>query len=65
VDHAEQRWSFMPASAWRATVHRLEVDTELEDLAGNNLRRLFDVAPGDTAARGVDVPRVHLSFTPR
>src|SRR5206468_5420932 len=53
-DDQDRRWIFTPSDPWLASDYVVEVDTELEDLAGNNLRRLFDVMPGDTAARGAD-----------
>jgi len=65
VSRHERRWSFTPVERWARSTHHLEVDTELEDLVGNNLRRLFDVAPGDTAATGVTQLHVRLPFTPR
>lgn len=65
VSERERRWAFVPTEPWHGAAHTVEVDTELEDLAGNNLRRLFDVAPGDTGATGTDAPRVSLAFRPR
>ena len=38
----EDCWLFVPATPWRAAKYVLDVGTDLEDLAGNNLRRLFD-----------------------
>ena len=61
----ERRWSFTPRGMWGQGRYDLEVDTELEDLAGNNLRRLFDVAPGDTASRGAAVAKIRIGFVPR
>ena len=63
-EHA-MRWAFVPRTPWNRLPYRLHVDTELEDLAGNNLKRLFDVAPGDTAAIGVSAPVVRLPFQPK
>lgn len=40
---AERTWSFHPADAWQAGNYALVVDTALEDSAGNNLRRPFEV----------------------
>lgn len=64
VSEAETRWAFAPRDRWQRRPHVLRVDTELEDLAGNNLEKLFDVAPQDTAARGVSAPVVELPFVP-
>ena len=38
----EQEWWFHPVHAWTAGNYRIRVSYDLEDLAGNNLRRLFD-----------------------
>lgn len=65
VSERETRWAFTPQSPWRSAPLYIEVDTELEDLAGNNLRRLFDVAPGDSAATGVTGTHARLRFVPR
>lgn len=65
VSDRETRWAFAPRNPWRRHSYALHVDTELEDLAGNNLEKLFDVAPGDTAAVGVSASVVRLPFQPR
>jgi len=65
LSERETRWAFVPREPWSRRPHALHVDTELEDLAGNNLRRLFDVAPGDSAATGVSGAVVRLPFHPR
>lgn len=42
VRAGEREWRFTPASPWRAGRYELRAAVELEDVAGNNLRRLFD-----------------------
>lgn len=37
------RWRFRPDAAWVAGAYRVEVDPELEDLAGNSVARPFEV----------------------
>ena len=64
VSDRETRWAFAPRNPWRRDSYALHVDAELEDLAGNNLRKLFDVAPGDTAAVGVDGKSVRIPIRP-
>ena len=61
----DRSWSFTPAEAWGSTTYSIEVDPELEDLAGNNMHHLFDVMPGDTAAKGTTLPVVRIGFTPK
>jgi hypothetical protein len=65
VGERETRWAFVPRVPWARIPHALHVNTELEDLAGNNLRKLFDVAPGDTVATGVSATVVRLPFQPK
>ncbi|MDC0143576.1 hypothetical protein OAK45_03475 [Verrucomicrobia bacterium] len=39
----ETQWRFTPTQLWATGNYRLKVDWELEDFAGNNLERLFEV----------------------
>jgi hypothetical protein len=43
VADEERRWEFRPEQPWSAGRHHLVVDTTLEDTAGNNLQRPFEV----------------------
>ena len=43
VDTREARWRFTPDAPWVAGDYQLLVDDELEDLAGNSIRRPFEV----------------------
>lgn len=40
---AETEWRFRPSTPWRAGEHRLRAGTLLEDLAGNQLGKVFEV----------------------
>jgi hypothetical protein len=40
---AERRWTFTPTRPWQSGTHRLMVPTILEDLAGNNVGKAFEV----------------------
>ncbi|WP_421796005.1 Ig-like domain-containing protein [Haliscomenobacter sp.] len=42
LDKRDQQVLFVPAKPWKAQRYRLQVDARLEDLAGNNLNRVFD-----------------------
>jgi hypothetical protein len=42
VENAETSASFTPDEPWRAGKYSLKVESQLEDLAGNNLSRQFD-----------------------
>jgi hypothetical protein len=50
IARGEDRRQFVPASQWRAGRYAIDVGTDLEDLAGNNLRRLFDTDLRNTTA---------------
>jgi hypothetical protein len=61
----DKLWSFSPAEPWMSAEYTIEVDPELEDLAGNNMHHLFDVMPGDSAAKGTTQSVVRIAFTPK
>jgi hypothetical protein len=42
ISDKEKKFVFIPAKPWSSGKYRLEIETILEDLAGNNLNRLFD-----------------------
>jgi hypothetical protein len=42
IGEGEQSWQFKPDEPWRAGGHLLQVDPQLEDLAGNSVTRVFD-----------------------
>ena len=42
LDKKDQQVLFVPAQPWKVQRYRLQVDARLEDLAGNNLNRVFD-----------------------
>lgn len=42
VNNKERSLLFYPKTNWKPGTYHLEIDSKLEDLAGNNLNRLFD-----------------------
>ncbi|CUH52071.1 hypothetical protein SAMN04488037_1133 [Shimia marina] len=61
----EREWLFTPTAPWAGTAYHLEVNTTLEDIAGNRLTGLFDrplVTDGFSEPSGAVET---LSFTPR
>ncbi|HYJ37847.1 MAG TPA: hypothetical protein VEV87_04490 [Chitinophagaceae bacterium] len=42
ITDGEKKYSFIPAKPWSLGKYKLHIETRLEDLAGNNLSRLFD-----------------------
>jgi hypothetical protein len=43
IGERERTWQFTPEAPWQPGAYRLQVDTALEDLAGNKVGRAFDV----------------------
>ena len=64
VSGQETRWAFTPAQPWRAGDHRITIGAVLEDLAGNNLERPFEVNLQAPTPTGSAAPR-HLPFVVR
>jgi hypothetical protein len=42
IGENESSWKFIPTNPWAPGEVQLRVESNLEDLAGNNLNRLFD-----------------------
>lgn len=42
IENQEREVSFIPKTQWVSGVYQLQIETRLEDLAGNNLNRAFD-----------------------
>ncbi|MGV3755643.1 MAG: hypothetical protein ACO1QS_09705 [Verrucomicrobiota bacterium] len=43
LQNQEQRWSFVPEKAWVTGYYQLQALTTIEDLAGNNIGKAFEV----------------------
>ena len=65
VDANETRWQFSPTAPWQPGNYSVDVATELEDVAGNSVRRLFDVDRKTASGPTVTTERVQLPFTVR
>ncbi len=63
IDKEETRWHFHPKTNWLAGQYFLEIDTALEDLAGNKIGKLFDVDVFDKIDTTLRTPRVTIPFT--
>lgn len=58
----ERTWSFTPTAAWTGGLHRVVVATTIEDLAGNNIGKTFDVDLESGAPRSLAAERATLEF---
>jgi len=64
ADH-ETRWSFTPQETWTAGTHQLQVQNNIEDLAGNNIGKAFEVDLLEPVQRRFTNQVVRLSFEVR
>jgi len=63
-DH-ERQWQFVPVDPWSPGRHRLLVQTTIEDLAGNNIGKLFEVDLFDSVQPRLTNSTVALPFEVR
>jgi hypothetical protein len=61
TDH-ETRWTLTPAGKWLSGDYTIEVQTDLEDLAGNSIARVFDVDLLEPISRTIKAERWSLPF---
>lgn len=64
LDSADRTWTFVPNNRWSSGTHKLIVPTIIEDLAGNNIGKPFDVDL-EERPRPVTNEVVRVSFTVR
>ena len=62
IQNEELRWSFTPEQPWTPGAYQLEAEAILEDLAGNNLGRPFELDLLRPVEREVSVPVRRLAF---
>lgn len=58
----DRHWSFAPAQAWARGTHTLVIPTTIEDLAGNNIGKPFDVDLFERVDRTLTTTSVRLPF---
>jgi hypothetical protein len=61
----ERRWTFLPSNPWRRGPHKLVIQTTIEDLAGNNIGKPFEVDLFEGVERRLSTSTVKLSFEVR
>jgi len=62
LEDQERRWIFAPDSIWRRGRYQLIIQTTLEDLAGNNIGKPFEVDLFEGVERRLSTTAVKLSF---
>lgn len=61
----ERRWTFVPDRPWTRGRHELVVATTIEDLAGNNIGKTFDVDLEEDTPRPFEVRNERVPFDVR
>jgi hypothetical protein len=62
---AEREWSFTPQKAWRQGRYQIVVETTIEDLAGNNIGKPFEVDLFDDVQQSLSNSTVAIPFEVR
>ena len=62
LENQERRWLFTPTVNWRHGTHQLVVPTTIEDLAGNNVGKPFEVDLFENVQRRVTSESVRRPF---
>ena len=62
LENGDRRWRFVPGKPWMRGAHWLSVATTIEDLAGNNVGKPFDVDLFDGIERGIATQSVRVVF---
>ena len=62
LEDQERRWTFTPDNVWRRGRYQLIIHTTLEDLAGNNIGKPFEVDLFEGAEQRLSTTTVKLSF---
>jgi hypothetical protein len=65
LEDEERRWLFMPAKPWHRGKFRLLIQTTIEDLAGNNIGKAFEVDLVESTQRALTNSTVKVSFEVR
>ena len=62
LQEEERRWAFVPATVWRPGAYAIYVQKTIEDLAGNNIGKAFEVDVLEKIERRFTNETVRLSF---
>jgi hypothetical protein len=65
LEDGEKLWKFVPSTQWRAGSHKLQVQTTIEDLAGNNIGKPFEVDVFETVQQRITNAAVEVPFVIR
>jgi hypothetical protein len=63
IEQAETRWAFTPREQWRSGTYQLVALDILEDVAGNQIGRAFEVDNFDTVDKSPDPQTIRIPFS--
>ncbi len=58
----DKEWTFTPTNNWQSKPYRIQIQSVLEDLAGNNFNRLFDTDLEKQTEPKRDLPYYYFDF---
>ena len=61
----ERLWTFVPSTEWRAGTYKLQIESIIEDAAGNNIGKLFEVDVFENVQRSITNAVVEVPFVIR
>jgi hypothetical protein len=62
LEAGERTWQFVPAEEWRGGTYELRVQSIIEDLAGNNIGKSFEVDVFENVQRTITNTVVSVPF---
>jgi hypothetical protein len=65
LSNNERLWTFTPSAPWRIGSHNIVIEPTIEDLAGNNPGKPFDVDVSKAPARRISTTPLKLTFQVR
>jgi len=65
LEDQERRWNFVPSVPWHRGAYRIMIETTIEDLAGNNIGKPFEVDLFENVQRHTTNSTVNLPFEVR
>ena len=65
LEDQERRWTFVPGAPWHRGSYQIVIETTIEDLAGNNIGKPFEVDLFENVQRRVTNSTVRLPFDVR
>ena len=63
ISDSEKNWIFYPEKKWQSGKYKIMISNKIEDLAGNNLKRLFDQNVEDKENKKKEIPDLEIPFS--